>query len=169
MWDRIDSKWVLLENHTSVPEVLARGTQPATTYKVDQQGTECPPTRVYSGHLIQHIVLHGMWTGTLDSNVREHMLSTTLELGAVPNRNRSNNEQPRLDTAGPVLIFGEIRVGFRKLLDIAMCPISPICFSMPIPSGIWCGRSHNRPHCSPPTLDLSTMLGWGGLFSIDLL
>ncbi len=45
-----------------------------------------------------------MWTGTLDSNVREHMLSTTLELGAVPNRNRSNNEQPRLDTAGPVLI-----------------------------------------------------------------
>ena len=155
MWDRIDSKWVLLENHTSVPEVLARGTQPATTYKVDQQGTECPPTRVYSGNLIQHIVLHGMWTGTLDSNVREHMLSTTLELGAVPNRNRSNNEQPRLDTAGPVLIFGEIRVGFRKLLDIAMCPISPILYT----------PADTLRHPLPP---LSTMLGWGGLFSIDL-
>ena len=83
------------------------------------------------------------------------MLSTTLELGAVPNRNRSNNEQPRLDTAGPVLIFGEIRVGFRKLLDIAMCPISPILYT---PADIF-------RHPLPST---QHYVGMGGLFSVDL-
>ena len=139
------------------------GRSPPLLTKQTNKARNAHPLGYCSGHLIQHIVLHGMWTGTLDSNVREHMLSTTLELGAVPNRNRSNNEQPRLDTAGPVLIFGEIRVGFRKLLDIAMCPISPICFSMPIPSGIWCGRSHNRPHCSPPLL-ISALCWDGGVF-----
>jgi hypothetical protein len=118
-----------------------------------------------------------MWTGTLDSNVREHMLSTTLELGAVPNRNRSNNEQPRLDTDGPVLIV-VMRVvsGFfsfsTDILDMTLrgdpsgiSKIARYCYVsclpdffllLPTPSGT----------LSPP---LSTMLGWGGIFFNDLL
>ena len=155
MWDRIDSKWVLLENHTSVPEVLARGTQPATTYKVDQQGTECPPTRVYSGNLIQHIVLHGMWTGTLDSNVREHMLSTTLELGAVPNRNRSNNEHDSTRHCWTSSDFRGDPCGISK--------IARYCYVSYLPYFVYPRRYPPAP--SPPT---QHYVGMGGLFSVGV-